>query len=368
MIARIAISAIVVNVDRREHLAAFLASLERALDAAQAESELIVVDNGSTDGSDELVRRRFPDAVLKALAVNRGFAGGVVEGLRGARGEWILLVNNDATLEPDAVAELLAVARERDVGSVAAQMRFAGPAPVLNSAGLDIDRLGVAYDRLLGHPLSSSDTEPVEVFGASAGAALYRRAMLDQVGGFDESFFAFLEDADVAWRARMYGWRSLYAPGAVAHHHHSVTARHGSAFKHHLVGRNRVRLLAKNATTSHLRRYGAAMVAYDLAYVAYAAAADRTLAPLRGRIAGLREWRRYRRAGAPGRREVELLPTAGWRGARARRDVWLRHSATGGGRRSVFSLRSERLRRGGQAEEPARPDRAASGSARAHRP
>ena len=103
-----------------------------------------------------------------------------------------------------------------------------------------------------------------------------RRAALASIGGFDGSLFVYPEDADLAWRARMRGWRSLYAPAAVVYHHHSATAEHASPFKYSWVGRNRVRLLARNADARILAATPA-MVAYDLAYVAYAAGRDRTL-------------------------------------------------------------------------------------------
>jgi GT2 family glycosyltransferase len=200
-------------------------------------------------------------------------------------------------------------------------MRFADRPGVINSAGIEIDRLGVVYDRLLGAPAGSGGTQITEVFGASAGAALYRKEMLDEIEGFDGSFFVFLEDADVAWRARMAGWRCLYEPRAIAYHHHSATAGHASSFKHFHVGRNRVRLLAKNAPGRQLARYGPLMIAYDGAYVAFAAVADRTLAPLRGRLRGLREWRSYRRE-ARARRPVALAPIRGVRAALERRSSW----------------------------------------------
>jgi GT2 family glycosyltransferase len=166
----------------------------------------------------------------------------------------------------------------------------------------------------------------VEVFGACGGAGLYRRAMLDEIGGFDTSFFFALDDADVAWRAQMRGWRCLYTPRAVVHHHHGATVSHGSCLKYFHVGLNRVRMLAKNADARQLRRYGLQMIGYDLAYVSFAAITDRTLAPLRGRLKGLREWRSYRRAGA-GRRPVDLAPTRGLRAALTRRAAWLANSA-----------------------------------------
>jgi GT2 family glycosyltransferase len=135
--------------------------------------------------------------------------------------------------------------------------------------------------------------------------------MLDAIGGFDASFFAFGEDADVAWRARMAGWTCLYVPTSVAYHHGSATAGEASPAKYFLVGRNRMRMLAKNATAGQLARWAVAMALYDVAYVGFVAATDRTLAPLRGRMAGLRHWRRYRRAGAAGRRPVTLAAPTG---------------------------------------------------------
>jgi GT2 family glycosyltransferase len=287
----------------------------------------VVVDNGSHDGSIEAFRTALADdAVLVELPRNLGFAAAAVEAIRRSSGDWIALVNNDVIVEPDAIAELLAAgSSSSDVGSIAAQMRFAD-GDVINSAGIGVDRLGVAYDRLLGRPASAGEPHPVEVFGASGGAALHRRAMLDEVGGIDASYFFSLEDADLAWRARMRGWRCLYAPAAVVHHHHGATGAHGSELKYFHVGLNRVRTLSKNADGRLLARYGLGMVAYDLAYVAFAAVTDRTLAPLRGRLRGLREWRSYRRAGSD-RRPVELAPVRGVRAALMRRSVWRRHSA-----------------------------------------
>jgi GT2 family glycosyltransferase len=137
-------------------------------------------------------------------------------------------------------------------------------------------------------------------------------SMLKEIGGFDPRFFAFMEDADVSWRARMAGWRCLYEPRAIAYHHGSATAGEGSARKYELVGRSRVRLIAKNASRSQLLRWGWAMVLYDLAYVVFVLATDRTLAPARGRLSGLAEWRAWRKSGAPGRREVPMAGGLGW--------------------------------------------------------
>lgn len=321
------VSAIVVNYRHAAMTCTCLAALREALDRVDGGTEVIVVDNGSGDGSPEAIRAAAAGVTLVELPENRGFPSGASEGIRRSRGEWIALINNDVIVEPEALAEMIAAGESApDVGSVAAQMRFASHPDVINAAGIGVDRLGIAYDRLLGEPASASEDRPVEVFGACGGAALHRRRMLDEVGGMDESYFFALDDVDLSWRARMAGWRCLYAPAAVVHHHHGATTAHGSDVKYFHVGLNRVRTLAKNADGRHLRRYAPAIVAYDLAYAGYAAVVDRTLAPLRGRARGLREWREYRRAGAQ-RRPVELAPVRGLRAALRRRSAWTRHSA-----------------------------------------
>jgi GT2 family glycosyltransferase len=325
---RMLVSAIVVNYRRAEMTVACLAALRKALERVDGASEIVVVDNGSGDGSPEAIRAAEPEATVIALPENLGFPSGASEGIRRSSGEWVALINNDVIVEPDALAEMLALGRTAtDVGSVAAQMRFADDPNVINSAGIGVDRLGIAHDRLLGEPLSAGEDHPVEVLGACGGAALHRRRMLDEVGGMDESYFFALDDADLGWRARMAGWRCLYAPAAVVYHHHGATTAHGSDLKYFHVGLNRVRTLAKNADGRTLRRYGLLAVGYDLAYVGYAAIVDRTLAPLRGRLRGLREWRSYRRAGQRLRRPVELEPVLGLSAALRRRSSWARHSA-----------------------------------------
>lgn len=320
------VCALIVNYDGERLLGPCLEAVERCLERHPGRSRTVVVDNASTDGSLDLVRRRFPAVEVVERADNGGFAVGVNAGMACTDEEWLLLVNSDMELDPRALGRLLAaVGDDERLGAVAAQIRFAADPGTINSAGIDVDVLGIAADRLVGRPVADGGAGPREVFGVSAGAALYRRAMLDDIGGFDESFFLYLEDVDVAWRARARGWRALYVPEAVALHRHSASARHGSPAKHFHVGRNRVRVLAKNATGAQLLRHGPRIVVHDLLHATYAAAAGRTLAPLRGRLAGLREWSAYRAAGAP-RAPVELAPAGGLRAALARNRAWRRYS------------------------------------------
>jgi GT2 family glycosyltransferase len=316
------LTAIIVNRDAAALLRDCLHSIRAALAATGLESEVVVVDNASSDDSRDVVRKEFPDVALVENDENLGFPAAVNCGVERTTGEWIVLLNNDATIEEDALRRVFARPIPDDVGAIAMQMRFASRPDLVNSAGIGLDVLGIAYDRLLGQPAEGEALEPAEVFGACGGAALYRRAMLDDIGGIDSRIFLYLDDVDVAWRARMAGWRALYAPEAIVWHHHSSTTRHGSDFKYFHVGRNRVRLLARNADRRQLLRRGAAMLAYDIGYVTYVAVFDRSLAPLRGRVAGLREWRSLRAEGAALRRPVDLAPREGFRAALRRRRAW----------------------------------------------
>ena len=314
------ISAIVVNWNQRQHTLNCIDSLVAALGEIEGQSEILIVDNGSTDGSNDALRERFPQVRIVERGRNTGFTPALAEGLRRTSGEWILLVNNDATIERDGVRRMLEVGEgDPSAGAVAATIIFADGSDRINSAGILVDRLGVGHDRLMGRPAATREKRPIEVHGACGGGALLRRAMLDDIGGVDESFFIYLEDVDLAWRARASGWRAMYVPDAIVHHHHSVTSGYKSDFAYFHIGLNRVRILAKNATTRQLLKYGPAIVAYDMAYIAYAALSDRTAAPLRGRLKGLREWRHYRRRNGSALDPSQLAPIGGIRLALERR-------------------------------------------------
>jgi GT2 family glycosyltransferase len=324
--ASILVSAVVLTFQRQDLLPACLDSIGDALAEVSGPTEIVVVDNGSPgNAATPSIAQTCAEARIVTLPTNRGYAGGLNAGLEVAAGEWILTIGDDATVERGAISAMVSAGSTAgDVGSVAAKMVFADRSRggVINSAGLEIDRLGIAIDRLLGAPEDAGETETTEVFGTSGGGALYRRAMLEDVGGFDATFGIYLEDADLAWRARIGGWRCLYEPAAVVVHHHSATTHHRSDYKYFHVGRNRVRMLAKNATPRHLLRYAPLILLYDLLYVAYALAVDRSTAPLRGRLQGLRESMPYR--SAPGtRRDVDLAPVRGLRAALGRNAaVW----------------------------------------------
>jgi GT2 family glycosyltransferase len=318
-----ALSVIVPNYRRPDLLMRCLQSLRDSCRSTQMPGEVIVVDDGSGDESCRLVRERFPGFGLVALEHNGGYPAAVNAGVRRSSGEWVLTLNNDTTVENGTLEALLAAARSSpDIGSVAAQQRFLSHPQVIYSAGVMVDRRGQAADRLIGHPLADSEREPVEVFAACGAAALYRRTMLDELGGFDERFLFGLEDVDVAWRGHMRGWCCLYAPSAVVYHDLGATVPHGSELRFVQAGRNRLLLIAKNMTTRQMLRYGPSIALFDLLYVVYGFVRLRTLSPLQGRWDGLRLWRSMRRSGAPGRRPVDLARPPRFRDVLRRREAW----------------------------------------------
>ena len=217
------ISVIVLNYNGKGFLNSCLSSL-----ASQTYSdfEVIVVDNGSRDGSPDYIEENYPWVRLAKNDENLGFAGGTNVGIRAAKGEFILTLNNDSRADSRFIEELIKPMADPEVGVCAAKMLF--PDGRINSAGICISRSGAAWDRGMFEPDRGQYEFVEEVFGACAGAALYRREMLDEIGLFDEDFFLYLEDVDLAFRARLAGWKCLYVPGARVIHHHGGTAGVGS--------------------------------------------------------------------------------------------------------------------------------------------
>jgi GT2 family glycosyltransferase len=293
------------------------ALLPACLEALQAQThrdhEVVVVDNGSTDES-LAVLGRFPGVRVLRLGRNHGFGAATNAGIRATTSRYVATLNNDAVPAPSWLSSLVAAAEvDPTAGMCASQMVFATQPHMLNSCGIGIDRVGIAWDLLGGQPVGADD-ELDEPFGPCAGAALYRRAMLAEIGLFAEGFFAYLEDVDLAWRARRAGWRCRYVRAARVAHQHSATAGEGSARKRYLLGRNKVWLIARNYPTPSLWRWLPLIVAYDLAAVGYGLATRRDGAALRGRLAGLAGLSaavRARRAGAAGARGGRRPAAAG---------------------------------------------------------
>jgi hypothetical protein len=207
--------------------------------------EVIVVDNGSTDGSASYLASDHPEVRVLALAANSGFAHAANLGLRAAEAELIALINTDVVLEPDWLARMASAVRSAaGVAAVACKMvELAAPARIYD-AGDVLRRDGACEQRGRFTLDDGRFDDPGEVFGACAGAALYRRAPVLAVGGFDERYFAYLEDVDLALRLRLAGWSCRYEPAVALHagEGSSTALAGGHRF---LVARNTLLLLAK---------------------------------------------------------------------------------------------------------------------------
>jgi GT2 family glycosyltransferase len=268
-------------------------------------AEVILVDNGSTDGTAAWAQAHHPQLQLIALPENLGFAGGVNAGLRAAHGDLLLLLNDDAFAEPGFVAALLeTMARRPDIGAASAVLLFAHQPEIIASAGIRVRRDWLALDLWAGQRAAELPPDPQPIMGASGGAALYRRALLEDIGLMEPDFFNYLEDVDLAWRALLHGWSSVVVPQARARHVYSATAGQGSPFKQRLLGRNRLRVIARCLPAELAVRCLPAILAYDLLAIAYAAL-TRKPAIASGRLAALRDLPqllRERRAIQSGRR------------------------------------------------------------------
>jgi len=255
------ISVIVLNWNGRAHLEGCLSSLWAQ---TYQDFEIIMVDNGSQDGSVSFVRKRFPEVRVVAIKENLGFAGGNNAGMAVARGELIALLNNDTVADPGWLAALRRATQEQaEYGMWASKVVLFDQPEILDSASDGLTVAGVPFKRGYLQPAILYN-EPQEVFGPSGAAALYRRCVLEEVGGLDEDFFLIHEDVDLALRARLRGYRCWYVPEAVVRH--KVHASLGYMSREYVFygQRNLEYLFLKNLPFSLLLRCLPAHLLFDL--------------------------------------------------------------------------------------------------------
>lgn len=221
--------------------------LESVKNQSYSNAEIIVVDNGSTDASCALIREKYGDCVmLIENPVNLGFGIGNNIGIAAAKGDFIALLNNDASADPNWLAALVTGAQaDERIGMCASKVYARGADHVLDSAGLLVYRDGIARGRGRLERDRGEFSIEEDALIPSGCAALYRRSMLDEIGLFDEDFFAYCDDTDLGLRGRLAGWRCLYVPTAVAHHRYSGSSSAHSPFKAFLVERNRIWIVIK---------------------------------------------------------------------------------------------------------------------------
>jgi GT2 family glycosyltransferase len=266
--------------------------LDALLDQGYPHLDVTVVDNGSDDGSPEWIAYNYTGTVrLWSFPENCGFSEALNWAVDQTHGDFILSLNPDVVVSEGFVDEMVrAMVRDERIGIVAPKLLMAAAPAYLDSTGLFIDRRRRPYDRGQGErdrgqydgsPTRGS-AEGLPVFGACGGAALYRRSMLMDVAldgeYFDQSFFAYYEDADLSWRARLRNWQCVYAPRAVATHARGggdTLRKRGRAAKGaqgpRLALRNRYLMTIKNDSLGHFARDLPLILAAEVPRLAYAA-------------------------------------------------------------------------------------------------
>ena len=217
------------------------------IDMEETACNVIVVDNHSTDGSRELLKKEYPWITLITFEENTGFCKAVNAGIEAADTEYVILLNNDTTVEKGFVSALEKVMDFYPKAfSAGAKMVDMKNPSVIDDAGDFYCALGWAFARGCGKP-ADKYVKVKEVFSACGGAAIYRKSILDKIGLFDELHFAYLEDLDIGYRAKIHGYRNYFAPDAVVHHAGSASSgsRH-NAFKVDLSSKNSVYVIYKN--------------------------------------------------------------------------------------------------------------------------
>lgn len=254
------LSVIIVNWNHAEYLKLCLDAL---MDQTFTDFDIYIVDNGSTDGSKERIEKDYPEVNYWLFPDNRGFSGAFNWGVKHTQGEFVLSLNPDVFVKRDFLQEMLKVMyRDENIGIVSAKLLREENPTILDSTGLFINRLRRPYDRGQGETERGQYDASLDVFGACGAAALYRRSMLLDIAVngeyFDEDFFAYYEDADLAWRAQLRGWNARYAPKAIATHVRGWgdTLRKGKVAKKENIGprlalRNRFLMTLKNDKFSY---------------------------------------------------------------------------------------------------------------------
>ena len=248
---------IIVNWNGARYLRPCLDSLRRQ---THPDFEVIVVDNGSTDGSVAMVQAEYPEVRLLALDENYGFIVASNRGARLTQAEVLVMLNNDTEAEPGWLAALCRALEDNpQAGSAASKMLLFDRRDTLHNAG---DTLGpglMPQNRGVWEVDRGQYDAQTDVFGACGGAAAYRRALWEQLGGFDERLFMYLEDVDLAWRAQDAGWTCVFAPEARVYHHLSATG--GGEIASYYVGRNTILLHRWRLTPAQWRRQWRAILA-----------------------------------------------------------------------------------------------------------
>lgn len=210
------------------------------------EFEVVIIDNGSKDGSKEYIEKYFPEVKLIKLETNIGFAPAVNLGLKICVGEMMVLLNNDTEVDKDCLKNLVDASKRKDIGFVAAKILNFKNRKLIDSAGDYIDAVGHADNYGRGQIDSEKFNRPGSLFLATAGGSLFKREVFEKIGFFDHEYFAYMEDVDFCLRAQLSGIKGWYEPRAVIYHIHKATSSKNPGFTEYLQFRNMTLTVLKN--------------------------------------------------------------------------------------------------------------------------
>ncbi len=287
------------------------AFIERCLLSLRAQTlppqEVVIVDNGSEDGSPALVAERFPEFTLLQMGRNLGFAAATNRGVEATSSGLVALLNNDAWAEPTWLEALSSSSSEYpDYSLFASRVLLDGSGGLLDTAGDGYSVAGFSFKRGWQKPCAETFCRKEEVFSPSACAAMYTREVWEQTGGFDESYFVFAEDVDLGFRARLLGHRCLYVPEAIVHHVCRGTAK---AIAVRLFCRNEVATLIKDMPLQVILSYLPHIAAYQLLSAGSHVLRGQGAAFVQGRVAALRALPSL----LARRRSIQSSAQVGWR-------------------------------------------------------
>jgi GT2 family glycosyltransferase len=260
-----AIAAVIENHNGKETLRACLNSLV----LQEQKHTVIVVENGSTDGSLEYIRKNYPKVQLVVNKRNLGFAGGVNSGIRVAMEQgydYVALLNNDAVADKEWLQHLVqAIEKDKNAGIVTSKI-VSSDGGHIDSTGDMYTVWGLPYPRGRGEFVSKQYDQDTNIFAASGGASIYRVSMLEEIGLFDDDFFAYYEDVDISFRAQLAGWKVKYAPKAIAYHQIGATSSKLRGFTTYQTIKNLPWVVVKNVPRKYM---GAVLPRFLLAHTLF---------------------------------------------------------------------------------------------------
>lgn len=244
------VSIVIPNYNGKKYIETCILSLQKQ---TYKDFEVIFIDNNSIDGSCEFVIKNYPLVKVIKLDNNYGFSSAVNKGIKESKSEYVVLLNNDTEVESNWLEELIeTIEKDKKIFSVCSKMVQYKDRSKIDDAGDEYNILGWAYKRGDGMPVEKYSKNG-QVFNSCAGAAIYRRKVFNEIGYFDENFFAYMEDVDISYRAKIHGYNNMYCSNAIVYHIGSATS--GSkynSFKVKLAARNNIYVIYKNMPTAQL--------------------------------------------------------------------------------------------------------------------